>query len=71
MIDMMPVDSEDILTIGYDDKKSALHIKYDDDRQYEYHQIDLDMFTNLLFSPSKSEFIEENIFDKFSCIKID
>ena len=70
MIDMMPINSESISTIGYDEKNSSLHIKYKDNSLVEYYNIELDVFANLLFSPSKSTYIEEKIFNKFSYCKI-
>jgi len=71
MVDMMPVNNENILTIGYDDKNNSLHVKYDDNSLYKYCNIELEMFTNLLFSSSKSSFLKDNILEKFRCIKID
>lgn len=70
MIDMMPINSENIFKIGYDQDNSSLHIQYNDNSLYEYYNVELDIFTNLLFSSSKAEFIKENICDKFSCNKV-
>jgi hypothetical protein len=70
MIDMMSVNSDNISKIGYDETNNSLHIQYDDNSLYAYFNIELEMFTNLLFSASKANFFKENIMNKFHCSKI-
>ena len=70
MIEMIPLICDNILLVGYDENNNSLQIKYDDNSLFEYYNVELTIFTDLLFSKSKSTFIQENIYDKCGFAKV-
>ena len=65
MFEMVPVICNNISAIGYDDTENTLHIEFNNEEIYEYKDVELNIFAELLYSKSKSEYLEENIYGKY------
>lgn len=71
MVEMVPVNSENIDFIGFDKVNKSLHIKFENDTtEYMYRDIKLETFIEILFSQSKHKYLEENIFNCFEKIAV-
>jgi len=71
MVEMIPVKSNNIDSLGYDEDINNLHIKFSDNTTtYIYKDINIATFVELLYSKDKSVFLEENIFSKYEKIAV-
>ena len=69
-MDMIPVDSSNILEIGYDPDSATLIIAFKDGSEYEYYDVPQHEFDNFLHAESKGKYGHQNIYKKYSQQKI-
>jgi len=71
MIEMIPIQSDNIDLIGYEEETNTLHIKLmNSSNTYLYKNISMDTFIELLYSKEKFKFLETNIFSKYEKIAV-
>ena len=66
-IQFIPVQSSNIISIGW--SENTLYINYKSGI-YKYENVDKTLYENLLASPSKGKFMNENIKGKYKYSKI-
>lgn len=69
-MEMTPVDSSNILAIGYDPDSATLTIAFKDGSEYEYYDVPQHEFDNFLAADSKGKYGNQNIYKKYSQQKI-
>lgn len=69
-MEMVPVNCNNIKSIGYNENNNLLQIKFNNNSTYEYHNVDLIVFAELLYSKSKSTFAQQYIYDKYTNNKV-
>lgn len=68
---MIPVQSNDIDAIGYNEETKNLHIIFtNNSTTYLYKDIQIDIFIELLYSTKKDIFLKENILSKYEKIAV-
>lgn len=71
MLEMVPIQSENIDAIGYNEENNSLHIKFlDDTTTYQYQNTPIEIFVELLYNKEKDKFLKENVFSKFEKIAV-
>jgi len=71
MLEMIPIQKENIDSIGYNEDTNKLHIKFiDDSTTYFYKNISIAIFVELLYSKEKDKFLKENVFSKYEKIAV-
>lgn len=60
-MDMIPVSSSNLLSIGYDNETATLRIEFKNGSQYEYYGVPEDVFNGLLSAGSKGTYFDQNI----------
>jgi len=71
MIDMIPIQSDNIDLIGYEEETNTLHIKLmNSSNTHLYKNISMDTFIELLYNKEKFKFLETNIFSKYEKIAV-
>ena len=71
MIEMIPIICNEITAIGYDDTANILQIRFSDEKIYEKKNVELNIFAELLYSKSKIDYIQENIYGKYISKEVD
>jgi hypothetical protein len=69
-MEMIPVNSSNILAIGYDADSANLAIAFKDNSKYEYYDVPQHEFDNFLAADSKGKYAHQNIYKKYSQQKI-
>ena len=69
-MEMIPVDSSNILAIGYDPNSATLCIAFKDGSEYEYYDVPQYEFDNFIEAGSKGKYGHQNIYKKYSQQKI-
>jgi hypothetical protein len=71
MVEMMPVDSTNIESIGYDERRKELYVKFKGDgtRIYKYVQVPAMVWEHMLRAKSKGRFVKEILipYFQFTC----
>lgn len=62
---MHKVNSTSLLEVGYDKKLKVLKIKFRDGSIYDYFGIPEKLYLDLMNASSKSQFVQEFIYEKF------
>lgn len=65
-MEMIPVDSSNISSIGYDNNTATLKIVFNNGRTYEYYSVPEYEFNNLLSAGSKGQYANQNIYKVYS-----
>ena len=60
-MNMIPVDSTNLSSVGYDDSTSTLYIRFNRGGLYAYYDVPRNIFTGLLNAYSKGEYHKEHI----------
>lgn len=60
-MEMQPVSSSDIASIGYDNESAILRIEYLKSGSYDYHGVPADIFDGLVSAASKGRYVNEFI----------
>lgn len=64
-----PVESSNIISVGYDETTSNLYVKYSSGT-YKYDNVKKSTYESLLTSPSKGRFMNQNIKGQYNYSKI-
>ncbi len=64
------VESSDIDSIGYDEKNSVLEIEFLSGGIYQYANVSVDIYSNIINASSHGKYFHEYIKDKFTFNKI-
>jgi hypothetical protein len=70
-MDRQPVDSSLIRDVGYDLDSSVLEVTLHTGHVYEYYDVPLSVFHELMESPSKGTYFNEYIRDLYAYRQID
>lgn len=65
MLTVIPVYSNEIRSIGYDNDTCELQVNYIDDTRSLFSEVQMEIFMELFYSNTKSEFLEQHIFEKY------
>lgn len=68
-INFTTVESSNIQSVGYDNETSSLYVNYKSGT-YKYDGVDKSVYESLLTSPSKGQFMNENIKGQYKYSKI-
>lgn len=60
-MEMIPVESSNIDSVGYDEKTLDLRVKFKTGKIYEYHLFPIELFNDFSSSESKGKFFAKNI----------
>ena len=60
-----PVNSEDILSIGYNAELQILEIEFNDNSVYKFVSVSAEVYTALMNAPDKYEYFIANIDTKY------
>lgn len=63
---MIEVECEEIDAVGYDESLKELYVKFKDRAVNKFEDIDLNIFTELLYAKSKKSFVQKKLYDKRS-----
>lgn len=69
-MEMIPVNSSNILAIGYNPDSATLTIEFKGNSEYEYYDVPQHEFDNFLAANSKGGYGNQNIYKKYSQQKI-
>jgi hypothetical protein len=72
VVNMIEVQSSNIHSIGYDDKKRELFVKFvgDGNRTYKYLKVPLVVWESMLRAPSKGKFLKDILVQYFQVTRI-
>jgi len=70
MIDMVPIFTDNIDSLGYDNLAKCLHIKFTDKEEYCYKNVNMETFIELLYSKTKNEYFQEHIVDRYEAVAV-
>ena len=68
-ITFIPVESSNIISVGYDETTSSLYVNYPSGT-YKYDDVDKSVYESLLTSPSKGRFMNENIKGQYNYSRV-
>ncbi|MGB5990033.1 MAG: KTSC domain-containing protein [Marinifilaceae bacterium] len=69
-MEMISVNSRNLSSIGYDDETEILNIQFNNGRTYQYFNVPLYEFNNLLNASSKGQYANQNIYKSYSSSEI-
>lgn len=64
-----PVESSNIISVGYDETTSSMYVNYSSGT-YKYDGVDKSVYESLLTSPSKGRFMNENIKGQYNYSRV-
>lgn len=64
-----PVESSNIISIGYDETTSSMYVKYSSGT-YKYENVEKSVYENFLTSSSKGRFMNENIKGQYNYSRV-
>jgi hypothetical protein len=64
-----PVESSNIISVGYDETTSSMYVKYPSGI-YKYDDVDKSVYESLLTSTSKGRFMNENIKGQYNYSRV-
>lgn len=70
LTNMYPIKDKDILSIGFSQNYNILEIEYKNKERYIFKDVDKEIFTKLINSDLKSEFIKRNIYHNYKKMEI-
>lgn len=65
-MEMTPVDSSNLSSVGYDTETGTLRIQFNNGRTYEYYGVPESEYYNLLNASSKGQYANQNIYKTYS-----
>ena len=65
----IPVESSNIISVGYDETTSSMYVNYPSGT-YKYDGVDKSVYESLLTSPSKGRFMNENIKGQYNYSRV-
>lgn len=68
-ITFTPVESSNIISVGYDETTSSLYVNYPSGI-YKYDDVEKSVYESLLTSPSKGRFMNENIKGQYNYSRV-
>lgn len=68
-ITFTPVESSNILSVGYDETTSSMYVKYLSGT-YKYDNVKKSTYESLLTSPSKGRFMNQNIKGQYNYSRV-
>lgn len=68
-MDRISVDSSNLVSVGYDDHSSILEVEFKNG-VYQYFDVPLHIFNELLNSDSKGSYFHANVRYSYSCDKV-
>jgi hypothetical protein len=68
-INFIPVESSNILSVGYEEETSSLYVNYPSGT-YKYNGVDKTVYESFLTSPSKGRFMNENIKGQYNYSRV-
>ena len=68
-INFIPVESSNILSVGYEEETSSLYVKYPSGT-YKYDGVDKSVYESFLTSPSKGRFMNETIKGQYNYSRV-
>ena len=63
------VESSALRSIGYDEEKMILEAEFKSGKVYQYNEVPMEVFQNLINAESKGKFFNQNITNVYSFIK--
>jgi hypothetical protein len=67
MPEMVPVDSTNIVRVGYDDGSQELYIEFDSGRTYIYSDVASTTYEELMAADSKGSYLNREIKPNYAC----
>jgi hypothetical protein len=64
-----PVESSNIISVGYDEMTSSMYVNYPSGT-YKYDGVEKSVYESLLTSPSKGRFMNENIKGQYNYSRV-
>lgn len=64
-----PVESSNIISVGYDETTSSMYVKYPSGT-YKYEDVEKSVYESLLTSTSKGRFMNENIKGQYNYSRV-
>ncbi len=61
-----PVQSANIISVGYDRSSTTMEIEFKDGRIYQYFDVQEDVYRDLIAAPSVGSFFHQNIRGKYA-----
>lgn len=58
--EMHPVNSSNILSVGYDDENDSVHVLFSNGSTYIYKGVPIHEFENLKYAPSVGSYLNRN-----------
>lgn len=68
-ITFTPVESSNIISVGYDETTSSMYVNYPSGT-YKYDGVDKSVYESFLTSPSKGRFMNENIKGQYNYSRV-
>ncbi len=65
-MEMIPVSSSNIASIGYEENQNTLVIEFNNGRAYEYYGVPSYVFDEFLNAGSKGQYANQNIYKNYS-----
>ena len=65
-MEMIPVESSNIFSIGYDPEEEKLYIQFHSGAIYEYYNVPQFIFDELMSAESKGRYAHQNIYKVFA-----
>lgn len=69
-IEMVPVESSNIESVGYDKKKNELYVEFKNGSTYKYFELPSSLHAQMLAADSKGGFLNKEIKGKFKFEKV-
>lgn len=60
-----PVESSNLVSVGYDPKSKTLEIEFKQGRVYQYFEVPAYIFRGLMQAPSKGKYFNAHIRDRY------
>lgn len=65
-----PVESSNIVSVGYDDRLMVLEVEFKNGSIYQYLGVTMDLFTGLMKAESKGSYFHSHIRDVHTYVRI-
>jgi hypothetical protein len=69
-MDRISVSSSSIMEVGYDQESQTLEIEFLKGSVYQYFNVPLNVFDELINASSKGQYFNGNIKDRFPCARV-
>ncbi|MGE5222538.1 MAG: KTSC domain-containing protein [Omnitrophica WOR_2 bacterium] len=65
MVDLLPVTSDMVASLGYDTERSVLYVLFNTGKAYEYHNVPPEEYQALLSAESKGTYMRTHIINHY------